>query len=282
MNPVPQPAAAELHDIVRDHYAAAARAVTQQGATSCCGTGGCCDSTTELADPISGDLYHAEQLVGLPQQAVVASLGCGNPTALAQLNPGDVVLDLGSGGGIDVLLSARRVGPEGFAYGLDMTDEMLELARANASAAGATNVEFRKGTIESIPLPDDSVDVIISNCVVNLAADKDAVIDEAFRVLRPGGRFAVSDIVLRRELPVELRQSMLLWAGCIAGALDQHDFESKLTAAGFTDVSVEPTRSYSIDDIAEVMAQAGQATAAAEAADGAFAAAFIRAVKPLG
>jgi arsenite methyltransferase len=265
----------EVHQIVRDHYAAAAVRARSAEASSCCGTG-CCDS----GDPISTDLYTSGELATLPEQAILASLGCGNPTALAELREGETVLDLGSGGGIDVLLSARRVGPTGFAHGLDMTDEMLELARANAAAAGATNVAFHKGHIEAIPLPDESVDVIISNCVVNLAADKEAVLQEAFRVLRPGGRFAVSDIVMRRELPAELRRSMELWAGCIAGALEESAFVRMLAAAGFTDVSIEPTRTYSIEDVRNVLTDAGQATEAAEQADGAFASAFIRATKP--
>ena len=265
----------ELHQIGRDHYAAAAARAANAEQTSCCGTG-CCAST----DPISTDLYPDDQLAGLPEQAILASLGCGNPTALAELHEGQTVLDLGSGGGIDVLLSARRVGPTGYVYGLDMTDEMLDLARANAQRTSATNVEFHKGHIEAIPLPDDSVDVIISNCVINLAADKRAVLAEAFRVLRPGGRFAVSDIVMRRPLPDQLRRNMELWAGCIAGALDEATFTSQLTEAGFTDVSIEVTRAYSIDDIRDVLTDAGQATQAAEQADGAFASAFIRATKP--
>lgn len=264
----------ELHQIVRDHYAAAAtRAVT--ATTSCCGTS-CCPSS----DPISSDLYADDQLTSLPEAAILASLGCGNPTALADLQPGQTVLDLGSGGGIDVLLSARRVGPNGYVYGLDMTEEMLDLARTNAAQAGITNVEFRKGHIEAIPLPDASVDVIISNCVINLAADKRAVLSEAFRVLRSGGQFAVSDIVMRRELPSELRTSMELWAGCIAGALDEATFTRQLSEAGFADISIEVTRKYSIADVREVLAGAGEATHAAEQADGAFASAFIRARKP--
>ena len=268
---------AELHQIVRDHYAAAATRVAEDAErSSCCGTS-CCSSS---ADPISTDLYAVDQLTDLPEAAILASLGCGNPTALAELHAGETVLDLGSGGGIDVLLSARRVGPTGFVYGLDMTDEMLDLARANATKAGVSNVEFRKGHIEAIPLPDASVDVIISNCVINLAADKRAVLTEAFRVLRPGGRFAVSDIVMRRPLPPELRRSMELWAGCIAGALDEATFIRQLADAGFTDIGIEPTRMYSIDDIRDVLANAGQATGAAEQADGAFASAFIRASKP--
>jgi SAM-dependent methyltransferase len=271
------PAPDDLHKIVRDHYAAAAVAATQSSRSSCCGTG-CCDQVP--SDPISSRLYDESELAGLPEQAILASLGCGNPTALAELSAGEVVLDLGSGGGIDVLLSARRVGPTGFAYGLDMTDEMLDLARSNAGAAGATNVDFRKGTIEAIPLPDESVDVIISNCVINLAADKDAVLAEAFRVLRPGGRFAVSDLVMRRDLPAELRRSMELWAGCIAGALPEQEFLSKLEIAGFTQASIEPTRVYTIDDIRMVLTDAGLPESLAPSAEGAFASAFIRATKP--
>lgn len=267
----------DLHEAVREHYAAAAVRASQSAQSSCCGTG-CCDSSS--VDPISGDLYADVELSGLPEQAILASLGCGNPTALAELVDGEVVLDLGSGGGIDVLLSARRVGPTGFAHGLDMTEEMLELARANAARSGTTNVAFHKGNIEDIPLPDAAVDVIISNCVINLAADKDAVLAEAFRVLRPGGRFAVSDIVTRRDLPPQLRRSMELWAGCIAGALPEAEFLGKLETAGFVDASVEPTRVYTVEDARTVLADAGLDPAMAEQADGAFASAFIRARKP--
>jgi arsenite methyltransferase len=268
----------EVHQVVRDHYAAAA-VRAQQGATSCCGGSGCC--STEPEDPISRDLYSVEETAGLPGGAVVASLGCGNPTALAELHPGEVVLDLGSGGGIDVLLSARRVGPTGHAYGVDMTDEMLALARANAEAAGAANVTFLKGTIEEVPLPDDSVDVVISNCVINLSGDKAGVLREAFRVLRPGGRFAISDIVTRRELPDELRRSMELWAGCIAGALGEAEFLRLLDEAGFADAGVEVTRSYSAADAEAALAQAGLDPARAGEVDGALASAFVRATKPL-
>jgi arsenite methyltransferase len=223
------------------------------------GTSGCCDTACGCGDPISSNLYSEEEQRQLPPEAVAASLGCGNPTALVELEPGQTVLDLGSGGGIDVLLSARRVGPSGQAYGLDMTDDMLALARENQRKAGATNVEFLKGTIEAIPLPDNSVDVIISNCVINLSADKDAVLREAFRVLKPGGRFAVSDVVSRGVIPDDIRRSMELWTGCIAGALDQGEYAAKLRNAGFSDVSVEPWRVY---------------------ADGTFASAFIRGRKP--
>jgi trans-aconitate methyltransferase len=217
----------------------------------------------------------------IPEEAMLASLGCGNPTALAKLNAGETVLDLGSGGGIDVLLSARRVGPTGKAYGLDMTDEMLELANANKVKAGATNVEFLKGEIEHIPLPDNSVDVVISNCVINLSADKDAVLREAFRVLKPGGRFAVSDVVTRGEMLPEIRKSVLLWVGCIAGALEETEYRKKLTAAGFGDVDVEPTRVYKVEDAREFLSGQGlDVEAIAPQVDGKFLSAFIRAVKP--
>src|SRR6201995_1627776 len=228
----------ELKETVKEKYGQAALRVTT-GCSSCCGASaaldGCCD-------PITSNLYEATQTGELPKEAVGASLGCGNPTALAQLNPGETVLDLGSGGGIDVLLSARRVGPSGKAYGVDMTDEMLALARENQRKAGVENVEFLKGEIENIPLPDNSVDVIISNCVINLSADKDRVLREAFRVLKPGGRFAVSDVVTRGAVPADVRRNMLLWVGCIAGALDEDDYVAKLAKAGFRDIDVEPTR----------------------------------------
>ncbi len=262
----------EVHQVVRDRYAAAA--VRAQAATSCCGSG--CGAA-DLADPISGDLYSADETAELPSGAVVASLGCGNPTALAQLHAGEVVLDLGSGGGIDVLLSARRVGPTGHAYGLDMTDEMLQLARANAAQAEASNLTFLKGTIEDIPLPDASVDVVISNCVINLSGDKAQVLREAFRVLRPGGRFAVSDIVTRRELPAEVRRSMELWAGCVAGALSEADFLGLLGEAGFVDASVEVTRVYPAEDAAAALEPTGLDP---REVDGALASAFVRATKP--
>jgi SAM-dependent methyltransferase len=273
----------ELHQVIRDHYAAAATRAADAERASCCAPSSCCGPTDgEVApqDPISRDLYAAEETSALPEAAVLASLGCGNPTALAELREGEVVLDLGSGGGIDVLLSARRVGATGHAYGLDMTDEMLELARANAARAGATNVEFLRGTIEAIPLPDASVDVIISNCVVNLSADKGQVLREAFRVLRPGGRLAISDIVTRRELPADVRRSMELWAGCIAGALAEDDFLALLGSAGFVDASVEPTRVYTADDARDALAQAGLDPQRAEEVDGALASAFVRARKP--
>ena len=270
----------EVHQVVRDHYAAAAIRAQQQGSDSCCGGSSCCSAEPE--DPISRDLYSAEETAGLPGGAVIASLGCGNPTALVDLHPGEVVLDLGSGGGIDVLLSARRVGPTGHAYGVDMTDEMLDLAQANAAAAGASNVTFLKGTIEDVPLPDASVDVVISNCVINLSGDKAGVLREAFRVLRPGGRFAVSDIVTRRELPDQLRRSMELWAGCIAGALPEAEFVRLLDAAGFADATIEVTRLYTAADAAQALAQAGLDPARAEEVDGALASAFVRATKPAG
>src|SRR5687768_11851331 len=232
----------ELRDAVKEKYGAAARrAADGDKSAGCCGTGAGCD-------PITSDLYDASQIGTLPVEAVIASLGCGNPTALAELKAGETVLDLGSGGGIDVLLSARRVGPTGKAYGLDMTDEMLALARENQSRAGVESVEFLKGEIEHIPLPDNSVDVIISNCVINLSADKDQVLHEAFRVLKPGGRFAVSDVVTRGEIPGEIRERVLLWVGCIAGALEENEYRAKLTNAGFQNVEVEPTRIYRIDD----------------------------------
>src|SRR5574341_2692339 len=229
----------EIKQIVKEKYGEAAR-MAGRGKASCCGT----ETTTTGCDPITSNLYGDGEVAGLPTEAVAASLGCGNPTALAQLNPGEIVLDLGSGGGIDVLLSARRVGPAGKAYGLDMTDEMLALARANQRKAGVENVEFLKGEIENIPLPDNSVDVIISNCVINLSADKDRVFREAFRVLKPGGRFAVSDVVVRGEVPADLRRNMELWIGCVAGALEETDYSDKLARAGFTDVAIEPTRVY--------------------------------------
>ncbi len=273
----------EIHQIVRDHYAAAAIRATA-GERGCCGDGGCGSAST---DPISADLYRPDQTADLPQDAVLASLGCGNPTALADLRPGEVVLDLGSGGGIDVLLSAQRVGPTGFAYGLDMTEEMLALAERNRQAAGATNVQFLHGAIEAVPLPEASVDVIISNCVVNLAADKSAVLREAFRVLRPGGRFAVSDIVVRGALPEPVRRSMELWAGCLSGALHEEEFLGLLAAAGFVDASIEVTRVYTAEDARDLLEAATQAdpslaTAAADLAGGTFVSAFVRATKPAG
>ncbi len=263
----------DIKEAVREKYSQAAKR-----AGSCCGT-----PALEGASPITSNLYSELETGALPEAAVLASLGCGNPTALAELRAGETVLDLGSGGGIDVLLSARRVGPSGKAYGLDMTDEMLALARENQARAGATNVEFLKGEIEHIPLPDNSVDVIISNCVINLSADKDQVLREAFRVLKPGGRFAVSDVVTRGEVPEALRRDMLLWVGCIAGALEENDYRSRLKAAGFADASIEPTRVYKIDDAREFLAGKGiDVDAMAAQVDGKFMSAFIRAVKPGG
>jgi SAM-dependent methyltransferase len=265
---------ANIRDIVRDKYAAAARRV---------GAGSCCGARAGLADdnPITSKLYGEGETSALPEAAVLASLGCGNPTALAELKPGETVLDLGSGGGIDVLLSARRVGPEGKAYGLDMTDEMLALARDNQRKAGAANVEFLKGEIEAIPLPDNSVDVIISNCVINLSADKDRVLREAFRVLKPGGRVAVSDVVTRGDVPAQLRNDMLLWVGCIAGALEESDYRAKLAAAGFEAIAVEPTRIYRVEDAREFLAGKGlDVDALASEVDGKFMSAFVRAAKP--
>ena len=265
----------DIKSQVREHYGKTALSVIAGTAKSCCGSGGSCD-------PISADLYGASETAGLPEQAVLVSLGCGNPTALTTLNPGDVVLDLGSGGGIDVLLSARRVGPAGKAYGLDMTDEMLALARANAEKAGATNVEFLQGDIEQIPLPDASVDVIISNCVINLAADKSKVLREAFRVLKPGGRFAVSAGVTRGAIPAELRRSMELWVGCIAGALEEQEFIHLLGAVGFRDASIEPTRIYRVEDAKAFLEGAGLDVAAiAPQVDGRVMGAFVRATKPM-
>ncbi len=264
-----------IQDAVKEKYGAAAKQVTA-GKTACCGGG------AELSgcDPITRDLYDASQTAALPADAVAASLGCGNPTALAELKPGEIVLDLGSGGGIDVLLSAKRVGPTGKAYGLDMTDEMLALARANQKKAGAENVEFLKGTIENIPLPDNTVDVIISNCVINLSGDKDRVLREAFRVLKPGGRLAVSDVVIRGEVPPEIRKSMELWVGCIAGALQETEYREKLAAAGFTSVDVEPTRVYRADEASEFLQAAGLNPAVVGTKiEGKFTSAFIRASK---
>ena len=278
----------DIQQIVKEKYGEAARRVTQGAAASCCRgavaapTSSCC-ATGPLAgtDPITRDLYDAVQTGGRPEAAVLASLGCGNPTALAELHAGEVVLDLGSGGGIDVLLSAKRVGPTGKAYGLDMTDEMLALARENQRQAGATNVEFLKGEIEHIPLPDASVDVIISNCVINLSADKDRVLAEAFRVLKPGGRFAVSDVVTRGAIRPEIRASAMAWVGCVAGALDEDDYRHKLAAAGFVDIGVEPTRIYTAQDAREFLNANGLDTSVvSDEMDGKFFSAFVRATKP--
>jgi arsenite methyltransferase len=278
----------ELRERVREHYGSAAQRVTSGTQASCCGTGAgstCCGGT---ADPITSNLYSLEEESELPIEAVLASLGCGNPTALARLNPGEVVLDLGSGGGIDVLLSAKRVGPTGFAYGLDMTDEMLELAEKNKREAGVENVKFLKGYIEEIPLPDNTVDVLISNCVINLSADKRRVLNEAFRVLKPGGRFAVSDVVLLGKAPDEILRSMEAWTGCIAGALEDGLYKQLLAEAGFTDIGIEVTRSYTANDVVgETGATAASCCAPADMAqddlkvvDDLFASAFIRATKP--
>jgi ubiquinone/menaquinone biosynthesis C-methylase UbiE len=266
----------DIKQIVKDKYAQAALRVTSGG-------GSCCSSASSRGadDPITSKLYGSGETAALPAEAVAASLGCGNPTALAELKPGETVLDLGSGGGIDVLLSARRVGPAGKAYGLDMTDEMLALARENQRKAGVDNVEFVKGEIENIPLPDSSVDVIISNCVINLSADKDRVFAEAFRVLRPGGRLAVSDVVVRGEVPSEIRRSVELWIGCVAGALEESEYRAKLAKAGFEAIQLEPTRIYRVEDAREFLARAGiDAEAIAPQVDGKFMSAFVRAHKP--
>ncbi len=275
----------EIHSIVRERYGAAATRAAEGAKSSCCGSS-CCGGTggTDVAaekDPITSDLYQAAQVQGIPAAAVLASLGCGNPTALASLAEGETVLDLGSGGGIDVLLSAQRVGPTGHAYGLDMTDEMLSLARRNAEAAGATNVTFLKGEIENIPLPDNSVDIIISNCVINLAADKPQVLREAFRVLKPGGRFAVSDVIVRGEVPADVRKSMELYVGCIAGALEEQQFLTLLGEAGFVGPSIEPTRVYKAEDARAFLKDSGlDVSRVADDLDGKFCSAFVRAIKP--
>jgi SAM-dependent methyltransferase len=269
-------AATDIKEVVKQKYGEAALRV-KTGGSSCCGA----SVGTGCADPITSDLYDASQIGQIPQEAVLASLGCGNPTALAQLKPGETVLDLGSGGGIDVLLSARRVGPTGKAYGLDMTDEMLALANENKRTSGIKNVEFLKGEIESIPLPDNSVDVIISNCVINLSADKSKVLREAFRVLKPGGRFAVSDIVTRGEIPAELRQSVLAWVGCVAGALAESEYRAKLAAAGFEQIDIEPTRIYTAEDAREYLSgQLMPIPIDPAQIGGKFFSGFIRAVKP--
>jgi len=267
----------QLREIVREKYGAAALRVTAGAKSSCCGGAASCGS----ADPITSDLYSDAEASEIPGDALLASLGCGNPTALAELHEGETVLDLGSGGGIDVLLSARRVGPTGMAYGLDMTDEMLALARANQAKAGATNVKFLKGDIEHIPLPDNSVDVIISNCVINLSGEKAQVLREAFRVLKPGGRCAVSDVVVRGDLPPEVRRSMELWVGCVAGALSEDEFLSHLGEAGFVDASIEPTRIYEFEDAKAFLDGSGlDADTVAADVQGKVMGAFIRATKP--
>ena len=266
----------DIKEVVKEKYGQAALRVTS-GGSSCCGAtpgSGC-------SDPITSNLYDPSQAQQIPEEALLASLGCGNPTALANLNPGEVVLDLGSGGGIDVLLSAKRVAPTGKAYGLDMTDEMLALANQNKRRAGVQNVEFLKGEIENIPLPDESVDVIISNCVINLSADKDRVLREALRVLKPGGRFAVSDVVTRGAMLPEIRQNVLLWVGCVAGALEENEYRTKLASAGFEQIEIEPTRIYRIEDAREFLSgQNIDVDAIAPQVDGKFMSAFVRAVKP--
>ena len=261
-----------IKEAVRERYSQAALRV----GSSCCGS-----AASGCGDPITSNLYADHETGALPEAAVLASLGCGNPTALAELKAGETVLDLGSGGGIDVLLSARRVGPTGKAYGLDMTDEMLALARENQRRAGAKNVEFLKGEIEAIPLPDNSVDVIISNCVINLSGDKDRVLREAFRVLKPGGRFAVSDVVTRGDVPEQLRRDMLLWVGCIAGALEENDYRARLAVAGFEAIGIAPTRIYQVEDAREFLTGKGiDVDAMAKSVDGKFMSAFVRATKP--
>jgi arsenite methyltransferase len=269
---------ANIKEIVREKYGQAALRATADG-SSCCGAA---PGKEASCDAITSNFYHPAQMEQVPEQALQASLGCGNPTALAKLNAGEVVLDLGSGGGIDVLLSARRVGPTGKDYGLDMTDEMLALANENKRKVGAENVEFLRGEIEHIPLPDNSVDVIISNCVINLSADKDSVLREAFRVLKPGGRFAVSDVVTRGEISGEIRQSMLLWVGCVAGALEEGEYRAKLGAAGFEAIEIEPTRIYRAEDAREFLSEKGlDVDSLAPQVDGKFLSAFVRAAKPL-
>jgi len=268
-----------VKDVVKEKYGQAALRVVSGDGNACCGSSpsSCCSG----GDPITSDLYDQLQKDELPEAALLASLGCGNPTALAQLGPGEVVLDLGSGGGIDVLLSAKRVGPTGKAYGLDMTDEMLALARENQRKAGVPNAEFLRGEIENIPLPDGSVDVIISNCVINLSADKDRVLHEAFRVLKPGGRFAVSDVVTRGEVPEEIRKNILLWAGCVAGALEEDEYRAKLTAAGFESVGIEPTRIYRPEDALSFLKDKGlDLEKIGPQVEGKFMSAFVRATKP--
>jgi arsenite methyltransferase len=268
----------DIKEVVKQKYGEAALRVQSGQSNSCCGSA----AGSKCSDPITANLYDAAQVGQIPEQALMASLGCGNPTALAQLNAGETVLDLGSGGGIDVLLSARRVGPTGKAYGIDMTDEMLALANENKRKSGIQNVEFLKGEIENIPLPDNSVDVIISNCVINLSADKDKVLRESFRVLKPGGRFAVSDVVARGEVLPEIRQSIMAWVGCVAGALQEDEYRAKLAAAGFGQIGIEPTRIYRAADAREFLTGQGiDVDALAPRVDGKFLSAFIRAVKPM-
>ena len=269
--------AVDIKEVVKQKYGEAALRV-KSGGSSCCGA----SPSSGCGDPITTNLYDATQIGQIPQEAVLASLGCGNPTALAQLKPGETVLDLGSGGGIDVLLSARRVGPTGKAYGLDMTDEMLALANENKCKSGIQNVEFLKGEIENIPLPDDSVDVIISNCVINLSADKGKVLREAYRVLKPGGRFAVSDVITRGEILREIRQSILAWVGCVAGALDETEYKTKLAHAGFEQIEIEPTRVYRAEDAREFLAGQLPIKLDPDQIDGKFFSGFVRAIKPIG
>ena len=269
----------DIKEVVKERYGQAALRVMTGAASSCCGSK---PAPIGSVDPITANLYDAQQTCCVPEEAVLASLGCGNPTALAQLSPGEVVLDLGSGGGIDVLLSAKRVAPTGKAYGLDMTDEMLALARDNQRKSGVDNVEFLKGEIENIPLPDNSVDVIISNCVINLSADKDRVLAEAFRVLKPGGRFAVSDVVVRGEIPPEIRRSVELWIGCLSGALEESDYQQKLARSGFEQISIEPTRVYHASEAREFLSGQGvDVDVIAPLVDERFYSGFIRATKPL-
>jgi arsenite methyltransferase len=274
--------ARDLQSTVKAKYGEIAQRVADgETSASCCGSSGCCGTTTEAWDPITSDLYDEGQKAGIPAEALLASLGCGNPTALAELHEGETVLDLGSGGGIDVLLSAKRVGPTGTVYGLDMTDEMLALANENKRKAGATNVTFLRGEIESIPLPDNSVDVIISNCVINLSSDKGRVLREAFRVLKPGGRFAVSDVVVRGETPDAVRRNMELWIGCVAGALEEMEYRDLLADAGFRRIDIEPTRIYRSEDAAAFLTGSGlDAEKFAQEIEGKFMSAFVRAVKP--
>jgi len=268
----------DIRQVVKEKYGQAALRVTT-GGSSCCGTN---PANPECSDPITSNLYDVSQIKQIPEEALLASLGCGNPTALAKLDAGEVVLDLGSGGGIDVLLSAKRVGPGGKAYGLDMTDEMLALANENKRKSGIENVEFLKGEIENIPLPDNSVDVIISNCVINLSADKDKVLSEAFRVLKPGGRLAVSDVVTRGEISSQIRRSILLWVGCVAGALQDIEYRDKLSSAGFEQVDIEPTRIYRAEEARDILSAEGlDVDAIAAEVDGKFMSAFVRAVKPV-
>jgi SAM-dependent methyltransferase len=271
----------EIRTTVEARYGAVAQRVVA-GVTdaSCCGSSGCCGTTSETWDPITSELYTAGETAGLPAAALLASLGCGNPTALAELRDGETVLDLGSGGGIDVLLSAKRVGPSGKAYGLDMTDDMLALAMDNKAKAGATNVEFLKGHIESIPLPSNSVDVIISNCVINLSGDKKKVLAESFRVLKPGGRFAVSDVIVRGNLPEPVKNSMALWTGCVAGALEEQEFLDLLAEVGFERSSIEPTRVYTRDDAAALLAGTGLDAGLADQVEGRIMSGFVHATKP--